>query len=280
MAGQPAPCSFGAAAMNLGTITIDLSPDAAHAFHPASSRVPPVATIAEVEAGPEATDDAQQPVMAAPAQSRAEWGMPVEATPALLPLWTDERRAVVRREYALGTPRTEILRQVNELPGRAVLLPQLVVLVGNLKLKRPAGHVQPDDVDQAVVVHELGGGQTVTGSSLTVLTPIGRSKAEILKWCAMVRFNAEPFDLDAINAYRATKKMAPYVIGTEDTDAAAEPGALSARVVTYEQALSWANQRGLCSDGVLDLRIVNAKAAALGVATFEIRAPTGPGRRA
>ncbi len=71
---------------------------------------------------------------------------PSAPVPSRSPVWTDERKAVVRREWPRGTEAPEILRMLKALPGKPLPAPavrRLGIKAAELGLRRPEQPAAP-----------------------------------------------------------------------------------------------------------------------------------------
>lgn len=105
------------------------------------------------------------------------------------------------------------------------------------------------------------------------MEPLERSASEILQWCGFAKYKftgrLDAARLADINTFRRGKNMRPFAL------IAAPPASQqqAPQRASKDAILRWANQRGLCMDGVLDLDVVNAKARAIGAVPFELEDP-------
>lgn len=105
------------------------------------------------------------------------------------------------------------------------------------------------------------------------MEPLERSASEILQWCGFAKYKftgrLDAARLADINAFRRGKNLAPFAL----IAAPPPPQQQAPQRASKDAILRWANQRGLCMDGVLDLDVVNAKARAIGAVPFELEDP-------
>jgi len=183
-------------------------------------------------------------------------------------LWSAERDDVLRDGYPAGQTNRVLLDRVNALPGRVVVLAQILPRCMYLKLRRaPAVHEKPPAPTTRAAAPAA---QDTTQDAPDF---IERTEADILQWCAFAKYKAAapltPEKVEAINAFRHGKGLPPYQLIAKPSP----PPPKQPHVASYGTILRWANDRGLCMDGVLDLNVVNAKARALGATPFVLEEP-------
>lgn len=187
-------------------------------------------------------------------------------------LWSPERDQVLRDGYPAGESNRQLLDKVNALPGREAVLAQIVPRCMYLKLRRapsvvsPAGRLPTDPASIAPVTSIASGDEEV-------VEPLERTATEIMQWCGFAKYKftgrLDDARLADINAFRHGKGLPPYKL----ISAPPPPPPQKPHRASYKTILHWANQRGLCMDGNLDLAVVNAKAVQLGLAPFELEEP-------
>lgn len=176
-------------------------------------------------------------------------------------LWSPERDAVLRDGYPAGQTNRVLLDRVSALPGRQVVLAQILPRCMYLKLRRAPG------------VHEKPVRPTEPAAADIVPDVLERTEADILQWCAFAKYKvAAPLtaqNIEGINAFRRAKGLPPYQLIAKPSP----PPPKHPHTASYGTILRWANDRGLCMDGVLDLDVVNRKARALGATPFVLEEP-------
>ena len=115
-------------------------------------------------------------------------------------IWTDERRALLREHYPLGTPTREIHAMVSALPGPLVKFEAVAVQASELNLKRPAGFVP------VFTRH----GQLITPAALPAIPADANT---IAKWADAQGINST--SLSDINAQRISHGLPPFRVGRE-----------------------------------------------------------------